>query len=100
MSRTILWAVVIGVGVMQIEARAQPVPAAAPAAADAREADVRQFVEGYFRSWSQQDMNRYARCFMPQAAVQVIDPAGRLGTMPVGPFLKSQKLAHKEAKSP
>jgi hypothetical protein len=61
---------------------------------------VRTLLDGYFRSWSRQDMERYGRCFMPQAAVQVIDPAGRLGTMPLQPFLNSQKLAHKNAKTP
>jgi hypothetical protein len=71
-----------------------------PAATEAREQDVKQFLEGYFRSWSRQDLQRYGQCFLPQAAIQVIDPAGRLGTVPLGPFLKSQELAQKEAKTP
>ena len=96
MIRTILLALAIGVGTVEHAVKAQT----APVAGDAREADVRLMLEGYFRSWSRQDMERYARCFMPQAAVQVIDPAGRLGTMPLQPFLNSQKLAHKEAKTP
>ncbi len=70
------------------------------AGADAREADVRQLVERYFKSWSSQDLDRYGRCFMPQAAVQLVDNQGRLITMGLGPFLKSQQLAQKNAKQP
>jgi hypothetical protein len=102
MTRTVFLAVVVGVAAAPFELWAQQAPAGASAATaqDPREADVRQMIEGYFRSWSRQDMDRYGRCFLPQAAVQVIDEAGRLGTMPLGPFLNSQKLAHKEAKKP
>jgi hypothetical protein len=99
----LLSAGVVGVAIADYAVRAQAPPGAAPpspAAADAREQNVRQFREGYFRSWSRQDLQRYGQCFLPQAAVQVIDPAGRLGTMPLSPFLKSQQLAQRDAKAP
>lgn len=67
----------------------------ADAAANPREAEVRQLLDRYFKSWSNEDLLRYGQCFMPQAAVQMIDPAGRLITMPLEPFLKSQYEGHK-----
>ncbi len=72
----------------------------AAAAGDAREADVRRLIDRYFHSWSSRDLERYGQCFMSQAAVQLIDPQGRLVTMPLGPFLKSQQLAQQQAKQP
>lgn len=80
----------------------ETIGAAKPPAAsvDARDADVRKLIERYFKSWSSRDLDRYGQCFMPQAAVQLVDEQGRLITMPLAPFLKSQKLAHERAKQP
>jgi hypothetical protein len=100
MNRKMLLAITLSVGAAGVAVRSQNILAQAPATADPREAAVREMLEGYFRSWSRQDLERYGRCFLPQAAVQVIDPRGRLGTMPLQPFLNSQKVAHKEAKTP
>lgn len=70
------------------------------AAVDAREAAVRQLIERYFKSWSSRDLERYGQCFLPQAAVQLIDQQGRVTTMPLGPFLKTQQIAQQQAKQP
>ena len=81
----------------------QPRPAtvtdAAPAvarqhAADPREKEVGELIDRYFKSWSNQDLVRYGQCFMPQAAIQMIDPHRGLITMPLTPFLQSQQQAH------
>lgn len=72
----------------------------AAASADPREQDVRRLIERYFKSWSSRDLQRYGECFMPQAAVQLLGGDGRLATMPLGPFLKTQKLAHEQAAKP
>src|SRR5918995_1070593 len=61
---------------------------------------VRRLIDRYFRSWSNQDLVRYGQCFMPQAAIQLIEANGRLNTMPLAPFLKSQQEAHRQAKNP
>lgn len=74
---------------------AAPAAPVADAATDPREAEVRKLLDRYFKSWSNEDLLRYGQCFMPQAAVQMIDPAGRLITMPLEPFLKSQYEGHK-----
>jgi hypothetical protein len=74
--------------------------AAEPPAQNDREQEVRQLIDRYFRSWSNQDLVRYGQCFLPQAAVQLIDPTGRLVTMPLAPFLKSQQEAHRRAAKP
>jgi pyroglutamyl-peptidase len=71
-----------------------------PPAQDARQEEVRALVDRYFRTWSAQDMERYGQCFMPQAAVQLIDENGRLVTMPLAPFLRSQQEAHRRAANP
>ena len=58
---------------------------------DPRMAEVRQLIDRYFLSWSRRDFERYGQCFMPTAAVQMIDPRGELVTMPLGPFLRDQQ---------
>ena len=40
---------------------------------DPRLGEVRTFVDRYFRSWSDQDMNTYDSCFLPEAVIQFID---------------------------
>jgi pyroglutamyl-peptidase len=69
---------------------------AAEAEPDPREAEVRALIERYFQTWNAEDIDRYGQCFMPQAAVQLLDPAGRLTTLPVRIFLDSQREAHRE----
>jgi pyroglutamyl-peptidase len=80
---------------VEVTAFAEPTPVATQAAADPREAAVRELIDGYFRSWSARDLERYGRCFMPQAAVQLVDSAGKLTTMSLRPFLESQREAHR-----
>lgn len=70
------------------------------AAADPREAEVRELIERYFRTWSAQDIDRYGQCFMPQAAIQLIDARGRLTTMPLRQFLETQRASHRDAEHP
>jgi hypothetical protein len=69
------------------------------AAADPREEAVRELITRYFRTWSAKDMERYAQCFMPQAAIQLIDPAGKLITMPLRPFIESQREGHRKSEA-
>jgi hypothetical protein len=71
--------------------------AADPVAEDATKGEVQQLIDRYFRTWSNQDMERYGQCFMPQAAIQLIDDKGQLHTMPLAPFLRSQQDAHRQA---
>jgi pyrrolidone-carboxylate peptidase len=65
-------------------------------APDPREVAVRALIERYFQTWNAEDVDRYGQCFMPQAAVQLMDPAGRLTTLPLRIFLDSQREAHRE----
>jgi pyrrolidone-carboxylate peptidase len=64
---------------------------------DPREAQVRELIERYFLTWNAQDIDRYGQCFMPQAAVQLMAPSGRLTTLPLRAFLESQREAHKNS---
>lgn len=72
----------------------------APANADPRRQEVQQLIDRYFQSWSSQDINRYGQCFMPAAVIQMIDADGRLGSLPLGTFLKSQQEAQRKAAQP
>jgi pyroglutamyl-peptidase len=69
------------------------------AAEDPRDAEVRELIEHYFRTWSAKDLERYGQCFMPQAAIQLMDPDGRLTTMPLRAFLEGQREAHRATPS-
>jgi len=88
---------IVAVGLISLGAFAAITVAADPPAADAAEAEVQQLIDRYFRTWSNQDMDRYGQCFMPQAAIQLIDEDGQLHTMPLTPFLRSQADAHRQA---
>ena len=55
-----------------------PASKAAPAADDPQTAEVRQFIQKYFRSWSNQEMNAYAEGFMPSATIKYIDGRGNV----------------------
>jgi hypothetical protein len=72
----------------------------APPNADPRRDEAQQLIDRYFRSWSSQDIQRYGQCFMPTAVIQILDPEGRLASMPLGPFLKSQQDAQRNVAQP
>jgi pyroglutamyl-peptidase len=74
--------------------------AQAPPQGSEPEREVRDLIDRYFRSWSSQDLIRYGQCFMPQAAIQLIDSSGKLITMPLEPFLKTQQEAQRNAVNP
>jgi hypothetical protein len=74
--------------------------AQAAAPTDPREPAVRKLIDRYFLTWSKQDIERYGQCFHPKAAVQMLDPAGELVTMPLAPFLQSQREAHRQSSNP
>jgi pyroglutamyl-peptidase len=83
---------------LQVRGQSPDQPATNPASAsNAKEEEVREFIDRYFLTWSNQDMQRYGQCFMPQAAIQLIDPNGQLTTMPLAPFLRSQQESHRRA---
>ena len=68
-----------------------------PGDADPREQAVREMIERYFMTWSAQDLDRYGQCFIPQAVIQLIDPQGRVATMPLKRFLDGQRQSQQEA---
>ena len=80
-----------------VSAVASVASAAEPAAkpADPREKEVQALLNAYFTSWSKADLLAYGKCFMPQSAIHMIEPNGRLVTLPLGPFLKTQQEAHR-----
>jgi hypothetical protein len=77
-------------------ATSQDAPAPAPAAS-ARERDVKAFIEHYFKSWSDQDMDAYDDCFLTDACIQYIDPQGQLFTTPRQRFVASQRQVHRQS---
>src|SRR5262249_28013389 len=56
--------------------------------------DVKEFVNRYFRTWSEQDIKGYDACFMPDACIQHIGPQGQLTTSLRAPFIASQRDYH------
>lgn len=82
-----------------VAAIAATMAALAPAqpAADPREKDVRDLIDRYFLTWSAKDIDRYGQCFASQAAIQLLDPAGKLTTLPLRAFLETQRDAHRNS---
>ncbi len=62
--------------------------------------DVRSFIEGYFDSWSRQDMEAYSATFHPQAVIQFVGGGNTLQTSSLKPFIDSQRAAHARATVP
>jgi len=80
--------------VSAVAVQASPAPAVT-----AREKDVKAFIEHYFKSWSDQDMDAYDDCFMTDACIQYIDEQGQLFTSPRQRFVASQREAHRRSSS-
>jgi len=52
--------------------------------------EIDQFIRGYFSTWSNQDLKGYSKCFLKNACVQFIDPAGQIRQDSLSSFLASQ----------
>lgn len=68
-----------------------------PEAKDPRQAEVKEMVERYFRTWSNQDMKGYEDCFLPDAIVQFIDERGRVSNSGRAEFVAGQRDYHRTA---
>jgi hypothetical protein len=64
------------------------------------ERQVRWLVDRYFASWSARSMDEYRDCFHPAAVITFVDGAGRAHPSGLGPFIESQKEAHRAAPVP
>ena len=64
---------------------------------DPRYPEVKEMVRRYFRTWSEQDMAGYNRCFLPEATIQFIDAGGEVSTSLRQAFIASQQRYHRTA---
>ncbi len=64
---------------------------------DPRLREVRTFVEHYFKSWSDQKMDAYDLCFLPEAVIQYIDDRGNVKNSAKRPFVNSQREVHRNS---
>jgi pyroglutamyl-peptidase len=64
------------------------------AAADPRGAEVKELITRYFLTWSSKDMRGYNDCFLPEAAIQFIDPRGAVTTKLRQEFVEGQRDVH------
>lgn len=64
---------------------------------DPRQPEVREFVNRYFRTWSNQDMKGYDECFMSDATIQFLDSRGLLDTSSRRQFVAGQAEYHRTA---
>jgi pyroglutamyl-peptidase len=91
-ARTVEPAALAAVGAAAAAAQPSPTPAAS-----ARERNVKAFIEHYFKSWSDQDMDAYDDCFMTDACIQYVDDKGQLFTTPRQRFVASQREVHRRS---
>ncbi len=59
--------------------------------------EVRTFVEHYFKSWSDQEMDDYDACFAPEAIIQYLDDRGTVRNTAKRPFVASQREVHRNS---
>jgi pyroglutamyl-peptidase len=66
---------------------------------DPRYQEVKEMIARYFRTWSEQDIDGYSDCFLPEACIQYLDApgAGRLSTSAKAPFIASQREYHRRS---
>lgn len=62
-----------------------------PAKEDARTAEVKKFIDRYFRTWSNREMDAYGEGFLREAVVQFIDDRGQVNTQGTPEFLADQR---------
>jgi pyroglutamyl-peptidase len=74
-----------------------PAQETAPKADNPRLAVVKKFVEHYFSTWSEQDMDGYEDCFLPEACIQFIDARGLIQTTGKARFVASQRAFHRSS---
>jgi pyroglutamyl-peptidase len=77
--------------------QAAPAKEGAQKVDDPRLPNVKKFVEHYFSSWSEQDMDGYDACFLPEACIQFIDPRGLIQTSGKARFVASQRAFHRSS---
>lgn len=63
-----------------------------------RPPEIRTFLEAYFSSWSQGDMDTYEGMFFPRAQIMYLGDSKIQWSMALGPFIESQRRVHKQAK--
>lgn len=64
---------------------------------DPRQQEIKEFIGRYFRTWSEQDMDGYGDCFLPEAAIQFVDSRSRLTTYSRQQFVANQRDYHRTA---
>lgn len=65
---------------------------------DKRTPEVKKFVEHYFSTWSNVEMDAYADCFLNDAVVQFIDQRGQLHSQTKKTFIAEQRAV--QARNP
>ena len=65
---------------------------------DKRAPEVKKFVERYFSTWSNNEMDAYADCFLSDAVIQFIDVKGQLQSQGKRSFIADQRTV--QARSP
>lgn len=59
---------------------------------DKRTPECKKFIELYFSSWSNNEMDVYADCFLNEATIQFIDTRGQLHSQTKRTFIAEQKM--------
>jgi len=67
---------------------------------DPRNPEIRTFIQHYFKTWSDADIDAYGACFHPQAAVYFLGPAQAVKRHELQPFLDSQRTFHETSPHP
>ena len=64
------------------------------------EPNVKAFLNRYFETWSNQDMENYGNCFHSQARVFFITESGGVISQGLTDFLHGQRMSHQQATEP
>ena len=59
---------------------------------------IEQFIQRYFRTWSDRDIDAYGKCFWPNSDIQFIDARGKITRYSLDKFLASQREAHRRSR--
>ena len=69
-------------------------------AAHQDQAEITNFLNRYFSTWSAKDMDGYGACFHPTARITFVQGGGSAGSQGLTDFIHGQKLGHEQSREP
>ncbi len=64
------------------------------------QAEIERFLDRYFSTWSNKDMQGYQDCFAPTARIAFVETSGQSASQGLTDFIHGQKVSHERTSEP